>query len=660
MIKLKTTILFLLTVLGFSFVQAQEKPITKESFDNINLTYPDLKKVNNLYNAGKYEDAASALLSYYRKRISIKNADYNIEDKQKYAGKKLAPDIIKVADNALLHKFKPHKSYPFFDYGKDINWQYQPVQDALIRTFLHRTTWWINIGQAYWSTSDEKYAKEWIFELRDWVKKNPQGAYKDDKNFAWKPLVVSFRLNYWSSCFNMFINSPNFTPSFLMEFLNSYNEQADYVMANYTPIGNHRLFESLHIMYASGNFPELKNALNWRQSGIKVLNEEINKQVYPDGIQFELSTTYHITCIDIFIHALKIVKLAGVENGFPEKYIDLVEKMVLAVPNFSFPDYTYPLFGDSFLSNKESMLNNYAHWAEVFPQDQIIKYFATDGKQGNLPNYLSHALPNGGFYSFRNGWDKKSTVMVLKASPPGEFHAQPDNGTFELWVKGRNFTPDAGSYTYNDSSKANNKRAYYGSTQAHQTLTLDNKNMVITKAVQQKWATSKDLDILTYTNPSYKDLNHQRTVLFIDQKYFVIIDRANGTATGNLGIHFTLKEDSKPIINKEKNTITTSYTDGNNLLIQLLNKDKVTLNEEKSFVSYQYQTESPRPAFVFEKAKTDDKTQSFISILYPFDGNKAPKINIEENAGNDFEKGNINLTLIIDGKKSNVETTLAM
>ena len=131
--------------------------------------------------------------------------------------------------------------------------------------------------------------------------------------------------------------------------------------------------------------------------------------------------------------------------------------------------------------------------------------------------------------------------------------------------------------------------------------------MVITKAQQNKWETGKNLDILTYTNPSYTDLNHQRTILFIDQKYFLIIDKAIGKATGNLGVHFQLKEDSKPVFDKVKNTVYTTYEDGNNLLIQSLNTDKVVLNEEEGKVSYAYAKEMARPAFVFEKKKTIPK-----------------------------------------------------
>ncbi|SMD10253.1 heparin-sulfate lyase HepC [Pedobacter nyackensis] len=652
-------ILFTVLIMCSRGIYAQKTSITKAQFDHVNLNYPGLEKINQLFLSGKYNDAATELLKYYRNRTGVKHLDFNPGDAQKFAGKKVNENTLDLANDILRHKFKPHKGYPAYDYGKNINWQYRPVQDQLLTTFLHRTAFWEPLGVAYRQTADERYAREWIFELRDWVRKNRQGAYPDDQEYAWKAFVVSFRLNHWSGYFNLFLNSPNFTPQFLMEFLNSYNEQANYVVANYTDIGNHRLYEALHLMYAGSTFPEMKTAAVWRKSGIAVLNEELPKQVLPDGVQFELSPSYHIGSIKIFLDALQIAKMNSAENEFPASYRNLVEKMVMAVGKYSFPDYTFPLYGNAFLTNKDAMLKSYKTWAQVFPENKVIEYYATDGSSGKKPDYLSSRLPDAGFYAFRNGWDAKATVMQIKAGPLAAFHAHPDNGTFELWVKGRNFTPDAGSFVYaNVGNQENVKRDWYRSTKAHQTLTLDNSNTLINKAQLNKWETEKNLGILSYTNPSYTNLNHQRTFLFIDQTYFLIIDKAIGTAKGNLGIHYTLKEDSKPFCDNKKNMVNTNYADGNNLLIQLLNKDKVNLNEEESFVSYQYQKETLRPAFVFEKPKNDHNTQSFVSLLYPYQGSLVPNIKVTENTGHDPEAGKINLTININGKINAIKQDL--
>ena len=166
----KTTVLCFLFMVSF-FVKAQETPITKASFDNINLNYPGLEKVNSFYTAAKYEAAAQELLSYYRNRKNIKHPDFNIGDEARFRGKDIGKANQLKADNALEHKFQPQKGYGYYDYGKDINWEYWPVKDNEVRWQLHRVTWWQPMGMAYRSSGDEKYAKEWIFQFRDWAKK---------------------------------------------------------------------------------------------------------------------------------------------------------------------------------------------------------------------------------------------------------------------------------------------------------------------------------------------------------------------------------------------------------------------------------------------------------------------------------------------------------
>jgi heparan-sulfate lyase len=646
--------IFLLTTCFFclsAFVlRAQEQPLSSNSFASINLSYPGLENVAKAVAKSDYEKAAAQLLAYFRKHKGALSPEQT--------AKKVNANTQQLADDILLHKFKPHKGYGTFDYGKDINWQYRPVKDQLLSTFLHRTTFWESLGAVYLAIGDERYAKEWFFEVQDWIKKNKQGAYADDKDYAWKAFVVSFRLNNWATFFNQFINSPNFTPQFLLAFLNSYNEQANYVMANYTDMGNHRLYEAEHLLLAGTSFPECIQAGTWRKSGISVLNTEITKQVYPDGMQFELSPSYHIGTIGTFLRALKMANDAGISNEFPKTYRDLVEKMCTVVPKFSFPDYTFPLYGNSFITNKAQMMKNYQAWAEVFPGNAEIAYFATDGKSGNRPAYLSSALKSAGFYAFRNGWDQKATVMQIKAGPPAEFHSHPDNGNFVLWVNGRNFTPDAGSFIYaNVGNQENSKRDWYRSTKAHQTLTIDNKT-IENNAKLIKWEPNGDVQVLSYSNPGYKGLDHQRTILFIDQSYFIIIDKASGALTGKLGIHYVLNEDAKANINLNNLQFNTTYADGNNLSIQVFNKAGISLKEEESFVSYEYQKESPRPAFVFEQEKLTSKPGIFVSLVMPYTGTAAPKASLKENTANNFETGNIDLTLTINGKEKNIKQKL--
>lgn len=639
-------------------IAAQEANISAQDFSTINLAYPGLEKTRKLVELGKYSEAAKALLSYYQQKHNSKDPDFSNAETPPDLSKPVGKENQEMADNALKHLFKPQKGYGFFDYGQDINWQHWPVKDNEVRWQLHRVRWWQAMALVYRSSKDERYAKEWMAEFLDWAKKNPLGLSKENDRFAWRPLEVSDRVQSLAPTFAIFVNSPSITPAFLMAFLKSYHQQANYLPANYAEVGNHRLFEAQRTLFAGTSFAEFKDAAEWRKSGIDVLNTEIGKQVYPDGVQFELSPVYHVAAIDIFLKAYNSAKTAGMEKEFPASYSQTIENMAMATFNMSFPDYQTPMFGDSWLTDKAVRLRQFKAWSKVFPQNEVIRYFATEGKEGKAPNYLSKGLTTAGFYTFRNGWDNRSTVMVLKESPPGEFHAQPDNGTFELWIKGRNFMPDAGCYVYSGDAEIMKMRDWYRQSKVHQTLTLDNQNMLITNAKLNKWQTGDKMDLLTATNPSYANLDHRRSMLFIDQKYFIIIDQAIGKATGNLAVHFQLKEDSQPVVDKAQHKVYTSYTDNNNLLIQSFGQAPFELKEEEGKVSYAYRKETARPAFAFEKNKANTQAEHFVTVLYPFDGAKAPEINIKENAGNDWAKGLLNLSITINGKASTLKANL--
>lgn len=85
--------------------------------------------------------------------------------------------------------------------------------------------------------------------------------------------------------------------------------------------------------------------------------------------------------------------------------------------NISFPDYTNPCFSDAKLTTKKEMVKNYKSWSKLFPKNQAIKYFATEGKEGALPDYMSKGFLKSGFFVFRNSWGMDATQMVVKAGP---------------------------------------------------------------------------------------------------------------------------------------------------------------------------------------------------------------------------------------------------
>ena len=637
---------------------AQE--LRSEVFSLLNLDYPGLEQVKALHASGKDSEAASALLEYYKQRKGIRTPDVDLKRL------KISQEEQKWTDEALEHTFFAHKGYqPSFNYGQDINWKYWPVQDNELRWQLHRHKWFTPMGKAYRLSGDEKYAKEWAFQYMDWIKKNPLVKInKDDyemkgkaaegeaenARFAWRPLEVSHRLQDQTSQFQLFITSPSFTPEFLTEFLLNYHKHAVHILQNYSDQGNHLLFEAQRIMYAGVFFPEFKEAAAWRKSGIDILNREIGVQVYEDGGQFELDPHYHLAAINIFCKALYLADMNGFRNEFPQKYMDTVENMIMFYLNICFPDYTNPCFSDAKLAKKKEMIKNYKEWHKLYPENQTIQYFATEGKQGALPAYLSKGFLKSGFFVFRNSWGTDAVQMVVKAGPKAFWHCQPDNGTFELWFNGKNLFPDSGSYVYAGDEEVMKWRNWFRQTRVHNTLTLNDETLETTESVTRLWQPEGKEQILVTENQGYKNLKHRRSVFFVDNTYFVIVDEAVGTAKGMINLHYQMPR-GKIANSREDMTFVTEFEPGSNMKLQCFGPEGMSMKKEEGWQSTDYRKKMKRMNVSFNARKSDETPVRYITVIYPVKNTQdAPKISAAFK-NKKFNEQSLEVEVKINGKK---------
>ena len=600
-------------------------------FALLDLTRPGLERVDSLHAAGNDPEAARALLAYYRSRTGVRCPEVNLDSVT------LSPDEQRWADEALEHRFFVHTGYqPSYFYGDDIDWQYWPVRDNELRWQLHRMKWWVPMGKTYRLSSDERYAKEWCAEYLDWIRKNPLGPYDessigdwnraDNVYFAWRPLEVSDRLEFQIHQFLYFLPAEAFDGEFLLQFLRNYHRHAQHILGHFSASGNHLLFQAQRLLFAGAFFPEFRDAVHWRSTGVGILNREIEKQVYDDGMQYELDPHYHLESINIFFKALRMMDANGYRGEFPASYLATVERMIDVHLNCLYPDYTTPLFSDNREQDKAHLLASYAEWLEVFPDNDFIRYCATRGRQGARPDYLSRAFRTSGFYVLRNGWDTESTVMILKAGPQAFWHCQPDNGTFELWHRGRNFFPDSGCYVYAGDREVNDQRAWFRQTRVHNTLTLDNRNLEVTDSKRLLWKTSPEQTVLVTENPSYEGLTHRRAFFATQDGLLVIVDVARGEAAGTVGVHFNLCPGE--ITFAKDGTLRTLFDDANNIRIKSTGCKPLRIQQEEGWVSSAYRKKEQRPAYAVEMEKAAGEELWVVTVITPEDPERSGSIAI--------------------------------
>jgi heparan-sulfate lyase len=589
---------------------SQINPEEEKLLSRLNLNFSGLEQVE--LSQKNPELAVKNLLKYYQNRTSVKHpVDRTL--KSSTSRNPVSSGDLQAADNALKHIFVGQSAYPPHFCGDDIDWGTRPVPDNEWVWQLNRMSFWGAMARVYQQTGDEKYAKEWAYQLVDWTRKNPNDA---DHKHAWRSIEAGIRGHSWTSHYQYFIGSPNFTPEVLVAFLNSCYDHAEYLMTVYRSKSNWGLMEAEGLAFIAMTFPEFKDSEKWLTEAIRRLNNEIDLQVYPDGHQRELAMGYHLGCIDWFIRTYDLARMNGRTDAFPASYEQKVQKMCEVPMKLSHPDGTNQQFGDAWAGKPGQHQKKFQEWAERFNRQDFL-YLATDGKEGKKPDSTAYALPYSGLYSMRSGWDKNAICLILKCGPDGGGHSQPDNGTFELSAGGRNLMPDAGSFIYSGDPEG---RAWFRQTKVHQTLTLNGENSKYSPKLLL-WTPDKTNDILVVENQSYPNLKHRRSVFFVDKKYFIVVDEAIGTATGDVDIHFQFAP-GDAIFNRENFSVHSNFSEGWNIIVKTLPQPGLELAEEEGQVSFLYTKKEPRPAFRYRIRKTQEGANvRFVTLVTLYEKN---------------------------------------
>lgn len=561
-------------------------------------------------------EAAARLLQYYHERHSV-TLPVDRKKKALSRGQGASARDMKIADDALKHLFIGQPTYPPHFCGKDIDWHSNPYPDKEWLWQLNRMYFWTSMAHAYWSTGDEKYARAWTRQLLDWIRKNPRD---EDHAYSWRSIEAGSRGASFTALYQYFVDSPAFTPDVLVAFLNSCYEHASFLMTIYHKKSNWALIEADGLSHIGFGFPEFTDAGKWRKEATNRLVQETHNQVYPDGFQRELSISYHVGCISWFWRTYELSRNNHAEGTFPASYPKTVEKMCEVPMKICFPDGTNPQFGDSWQGKAGQYQSHFKRWATLFNRPDFL-YMATDGKSGKPPEDTAYSLQESGFHSMRSGWDPESVCLVLKCGPDGGFHCQPDNGTFALYGGGRHLMPDSGSYIYSGDPEG---RAWFRQTKVHQTLTLDGANSAYAPK-RLAWQPGDSLDILVVENKSYPGLTHRRAVLFIDRKFFLLVDEGLGEATGNVDIHFQFAP-GEISVDKATQSVRSTFEEGWNVSVQPMDTPGLLLEREAGQISVIYHEKQPRPAIRYRQPKTTGRGVRFVTAVVPYAGGAAPEV----------------------------------
>lgn len=356
---------------------------------------------------------------------------------------------------------------------------------------ISRLQWLIPVGQAYLLTRDEHYARSARDILQDWIVGNPL-AYT--VNWACT-MEAALRLFSWTWLFHVFADSPSWSDeAFRIRFLACLYLHGDFTRRHIEKAdinGNHYTADLAGLVVAGYFFGEFGDASHWLKLGWKGLQEEISRQVFADGVDFEASCAYHRLVLELFLWPALFRRAYG--HDVPAKFAGQLREMAQFTATYSRSDGSSPLWGDAddaralpcggqklgdhrYLVGMTAIAFDDAQLAAQFsgPLSELIWIFGPEKTvalaSAPVSNIRSTAFPQGGVYVMRS----KDSHVFIDCGPMGLAgrggHGHNDALSFEAWLNGSLVVVDRGSFVYTASFGDRNA---FRSTASHNTPSVD-------------------------------------------------------------------------------------------------------------------------------------------------------------------------------------------
>ena len=382
----------------------------------------------------------------------------------------ITDELIDAANNACRHYFS-FLDTPYDFKNEPIDWDFNPTFNGFAEWpfVLNRHFELQTLARAYRATKNEKYAFACAEILDSWLKNAvtpPEGTHWGATN-SWRTLECGLRLSeVWPEIINSFYKTKAFTDDLIVDICKSVWEQGRRARYEHRERGNWLIYALTGVCAACVMFPFFNTKDEWLSYALENLRIELKRQVHPDGFQFELSTGYQYDVAVCFINVLKFLDIYG--YGYDKEIAATVQKLLETYTYLTMPNGSVPDINDGYYFNTKEILMPYA---DMFPENNLIKWAVTDGKEGASPP-LNHIFENAGLGVMRTGWGENDTYVFFDGGEYAAGHQHEDKLNLLMYADSKMTLTEGGKYAYDTSDM----RLYVRSAKAHNTVLVDNLN----------------------------------------------------------------------------------------------------------------------------------------------------------------------------------------
>lgn len=338
----------------------------------------------------------------------------------------------------------------------------------------------------------------------------------------------------------------------------------------YSSLGNHTITESVGLIFAGAVFGKSKQGQEWLQTGIRLLEQECRRQILDDGGPIEQSLNYHRFVLDLCLFAVDFMEQNRLcDCALLRSRLETGEKFL---SNFT-TQKGLPFIGDSD--------DSYAIAPGLFPLriNHIVPLSSSENQ------YSIQTFPDSGYTVIQN----RSRILMTfdhggLGMNPLYNHGHADALSVTLHIDGKPFITDSGTYRYNGREK---ERAYFKSTRAHNTVTVDGQDQARqvtgfiwedTYHIQWERKTSKQgYPLIRATHDGYARLKspvcHTRELVSPNPGVYIVRDTFQGHGNHVFELNYHL---APGVQIKNRDEWTVLENSGAKIFLKLL-EDKISV-----------------------------------------------------------------------------------
>lgn len=379
------------------------------------------------------------------------------------------------------------------DWGNEFSYslsykQKDDIGDARTNWELNRHFQFALLAKDYYAMGDVSFAKELEHLFYDW---NQHNTFLH--GISWTSVMeVAIRCIQWTISL-AFLRERGYAEheSLLIDMENGIKNMAAYIALHYSRFSsanNHLLVEATAIAYAGFAFDHKP----WKELAIRILDEELMKQNYEDGVNKEMALHYQTFGMEAYALVMHLMQ----ENGLdvPAKWMKMLMKQCEFVTCSMVSESKACEFGDNdegkILDLEGGDICHYRYLLQLCsmvlgvryePFIQISETIAwlydaakiTSITEKPLWKIVESRTFGKGGYSFLRSKDHK-VVVGIDHAPLGfgsiAAHGHADALSFQLYVDGKCLLGDPGTYIYHCNLK---KRDEFRRSCNHNTVWIE-------------------------------------------------------------------------------------------------------------------------------------------------------------------------------------------